>query len=71
VADSCEQGNEISGSMRGGEFLDHLSYYRLLKRDLHRGAGLLPLVIAHQMFTRMVARSKARNLESLQHRDCT
>jgi hypothetical protein len=27
VADSCEQGNELSGSIKHGEFLDQLSDY--------------------------------------------
>jgi hypothetical protein len=30
VADSCEDDKEISGSMKGGEFLYQLSYYQLL-----------------------------------------
>jgi hypothetical protein len=29
----CEHGNEPSCSMRGGEFLDLLSNYQLLKTD--------------------------------------
>jgi hypothetical protein len=28
---SCEHGNEISGSIQDGKYLDQLSYYRLLK----------------------------------------
>jgi hypothetical protein len=31
VAGSCEHGNETSGSINGGEFLDQLSNYKLLK----------------------------------------
>jgi hypothetical protein len=31
VAGSCEHGNDISGSLRGGEFLEYLSDYQLLK----------------------------------------
>jgi hypothetical protein len=33
VAGSCEYGNELSGSIRGGEFLDQLCDYQLLKKD--------------------------------------
>jgi hypothetical protein len=31
VASSCEQGNEPSNSIKGGEILDQLSDYQLLK----------------------------------------
>jgi hypothetical protein len=31
VVCSCGQGNEPSGSIKGGEFLDQLRYYQLLK----------------------------------------
>jgi hypothetical protein len=30
---SCEYGNEISGSVKGGEFLDKLRDYPSLKKD--------------------------------------
>jgi hypothetical protein len=33
VADSCEHGNEPSGSINGGEFIDQLSSYQLLKEN--------------------------------------
>jgi hypothetical protein len=33
VAGSCEHGNEPSGSIQGGEFLDQLSECSLLKKD--------------------------------------
>jgi len=33
VAYSCEHGNEPSSSVKGGEFLDQLSDYQLLKKD--------------------------------------
>jgi hypothetical protein len=33
VAGSCEHGNELSGSIKGGEFLDALSDYYLLRKD--------------------------------------
>jgi hypothetical protein len=33
VTRSCEHGNEISGSIKGGEFLDYISDYQLLKKD--------------------------------------
>jgi hypothetical protein len=33
VARSCEHGNELSGSIKGGKFLDGLSDYRLFKKD--------------------------------------
>ena len=33
VADACEYGNEPSGSMKGGEFLDQLQTSQLLKKD--------------------------------------
>jgi hypothetical protein len=33
VAGSCEHGNEPSGSIKVGEFLDYLSNYQLLNRD--------------------------------------
>jgi len=32
VAGSCEHGNEPSGPIKGGEFLDKLSDYLLLKK---------------------------------------
>jgi hypothetical protein len=32
VADSCEHVNELSGSVKGGEFLDYLSDCQLLKK---------------------------------------
>jgi hypothetical protein len=31
---SCEHGNEASGSIRGGEFLEKLSDYKFLNRTL-------------------------------------
>ena len=33
VADACECGNEPSGSVKGGEFLDQLQTSQLLKKD--------------------------------------
>jgi hypothetical protein len=33
LTDSCEHGNEPSGSIRGGEFLECLGDYRLLKKE--------------------------------------
>jgi hypothetical protein len=33
VAGFCEHGNEPSGSIKGGEFLDQLNEYWLLKKD--------------------------------------
>jgi hypothetical protein len=33
VAGCCEHGNEPSGSVKGKEFLDKLSYYELLNKD--------------------------------------
>ena len=33
VADACEWGNELSGSIKGGEFLDQLQTSQLLKKD--------------------------------------
>jgi len=33
VTGSCENGNETSGSSKGGEFFDLLSDYQLLKND--------------------------------------
>jgi hypothetical protein len=33
VAGSCEHGNEPSGSIKGGEFLDQLSDYNVLMWD--------------------------------------
>jgi hypothetical protein len=33
VAGSCEHGNEASGSIKGGEFLDYLSDYQFLRKD--------------------------------------
>jgi hypothetical protein len=33
VAGSCEHRIETSGSIKGGEFLDYLSDYQLLKED--------------------------------------
>jgi hypothetical protein len=32
VTASCEHGNETSGSIKGGEFLDYLSEYQLFKK---------------------------------------
>jgi hypothetical protein len=33
AAGFCEHGNEPSGSIKGWEFLDQLSNYKLLKKD--------------------------------------
>jgi hypothetical protein len=33
VVGSCEHGNEPSGSIKGGEFLDKMSDYKLINRD--------------------------------------
>jgi len=33
MTSSCEDGNEPSGSVRGGKFLDWLSDYELVKKD--------------------------------------
>jgi len=33
VVGSCEHGNEPSGSIKGGKFLDYLGGYQLLKKD--------------------------------------
>jgi hypothetical protein len=30
---SCEHDNELSGSIKGGEFLDQLSDYKVFKKD--------------------------------------
>jgi hypothetical protein len=32
VAGSCEHGNEVSGSLKGGKFLDWLSDCQFLKK---------------------------------------
>jgi hypothetical protein len=34
VVGSCEHGNELSGSKVGGEFLDQLTNYYLLKKTV-------------------------------------
>jgi len=36
---SCEHGNEPSGSIKSGEFLDQLNDYQLLKKDPASGYG--------------------------------
>jgi hypothetical protein len=33
VACSCELGNELSGSIKSGKFLDQMSEYKLFKKD--------------------------------------
>jgi hypothetical protein len=33
VANCCEYGNEPTHSIKGGEFIDYLSDYQLLKKD--------------------------------------
>jgi hypothetical protein len=33
VASSCEHGNELSGSIKGGEIVDWINNYQLLKKD--------------------------------------
>jgi hypothetical protein len=33
VMNSCEHGNEPSGSIKDGEFFDYLCDYQLLKKD--------------------------------------
>jgi hypothetical protein len=33
VVGFCEHGNELSGSIKDGEFLDYLSDYQLLNED--------------------------------------
>jgi hypothetical protein len=30
---SCEHGNELSGSIKGKEFLDQLTYYKCIKNS--------------------------------------
>jgi hypothetical protein len=40
VAGSCEHGTEPSGSIKGGEFLDHLSGFLSLMKDLLQGINL-------------------------------
>jgi hypothetical protein len=39
VGGSYEGGNELSGSVRGGEFLHHLSDYKLIKKDFDPSIG--------------------------------
>jgi len=34
VACSCELGNELSGSIKSGKFLDQMSEYKLKKKDV-------------------------------------
>jgi hypothetical protein len=38
---TCEYGNEPSGSIKDGEFLDYLSNYNLLKKDSAPWSSLL------------------------------
>ena len=33
MAGTCKRGNEVSGSIKCGEILDHLSIGQLLKKD--------------------------------------
>jgi hypothetical protein len=39
VAGSCEHGNELTVSIKGEEFLDHLKVYKFLKKDSFDGFG--------------------------------
>jgi len=39
MEDSCECGNEPSGSINGGIFLDQLGDYQLLKNTLLHGVN--------------------------------
>jgi hypothetical protein len=45
VADSCEHGNEPSGSIKGGNFLEQLSDYQLLKQD----SPLVSLLVSYSV----------------------
>jgi hypothetical protein len=38
VASSCEEGNEPSSTIKGGEFLDKLCHYQLLSKDSGPGS---------------------------------
>jgi hypothetical protein len=40
----CEDGSELTSSIKGGEFLDHLGDYPLLNKDLLSGHERLPHV---------------------------
>jgi hypothetical protein len=37
MADSYEKGNTFLGSIKAGKFLDYMSDYQLLKKDLLHG----------------------------------
>jgi len=41
VAGTCECGNETSGSIKCGEFLDQLKTFNFSRRSLFHGAGKL------------------------------
>jgi hypothetical protein len=41
VVGCCEDGNEMSGSIKSGEFLGRFSDYQLLKRNLLNGIFVL------------------------------
>jgi hypothetical protein len=47
VADFCENGNEPSGSIKGGEFLDKLSDCKHLKMDSDPWGYLALLLLMH------------------------
>jgi hypothetical protein len=39
VEGPCEHGNKLSRSIKGGEFLDQLSEYYLIKKDRAHGVN--------------------------------
>ena len=45
VAESCECGNEPSGSVKCGEFLDQLQTSQLLKKDTAPWSGVIIIII--------------------------
>jgi hypothetical protein len=44
VAGSCEHGDELPSSKKGGGIYDNLSYYQLLKKDFDLCSEFLTLV---------------------------
>jgi hypothetical protein len=59
MVDSCANGNEASGPIKGQEFLDHFSDHQLLK-DLHHGVYLYMLHRISQNFASKTDKRKCR-----------
>jgi len=58
MADVCECGNEPSGSVKCGEFLDYLETGLLLKKDSAPWSNYVYVLIFSTIFARNISQSK-------------